>query len=224
MKLLPFLLLLSSTLYCGVPSDGETLHYTINWPSGLSLGEGTIKAARSGQNWSFELQFDAALPGFPIADKFVSLADPAQCSLVFERDIQHGKRQSKEKITFDQAAGTAVRETQGGGGKTTLTTSACAKDALAFLFHLRSELHKRRIPPQQNVYYGAPYSIRLQHKGTERIRLGDTTENADKIVATIKGPASSLDILLYIGKDENRTPLRVKIPLSMGEFALELVR
>jgi hypothetical protein len=224
MKLLLFLFLLSSPLYCGVPSDGETLHYTINWPSGLSLGEGAIKAARSGENWSFELSFDAALPGFPIVDKFLSLADPSQCSLVFERDIQHGKRKSKEKITFDQAAGSAVRETQGGGGKSTLSIPPCAKDALTYLFHLRSEIDKGRIPPQQDVYYGAPYNIRLQHKGAERIRLGDAIETTDKIAATIKGPASSIDIELYIARDPNRTPLRVKIPLSMGDFNLELVR
>lgn len=218
------LILFSIPLWCGVPSDGESLQYTINWPSGLSLGEGRIKASRSGTNWSLELQFDAAIPGFAIVDNFVSLADNEQCSLLFERDLQHGKRKSKEKITFDQAAGTAERETLGGGGKTKLTTGSCAKDALAFLFHLRAELAKGRIPPQQNIYYGAPYNIRLQHKGAERIRLGDAMEDADKIAATIKGPAASLDIELFIGKDANRTPLRVRIPLSMGEFSLELVR
>ncbi|MBL8221449.1 MAG: DUF3108 domain-containing protein [Bryobacterales bacterium] len=223
MKLFP-LILFCVPLWCGVPSDGENLQYTINWPSGLSLGEGRIKASRSGANWSFELQFDAAIPGFAIADHFVSLADNGQCSLLFERDLQHGKRKSKEKITFDPAGGTAERETQGGGGKTKLTTGACAKDALAFLFHLRTELAKGRIPPQQNVYYGAAYNIRLQHKGSERIRLGDTMEDSDKIAATIKGPASSLDIELFIGKDANRTPLLVRIPLAMGQFSLELVR
>ncbi|MBL8174976.1 MAG: DUF3108 domain-containing protein [Bryobacterales bacterium] len=215
---------LSLPLWSGVPTDGESLQYTINWPSGLSLGEGRIKASRSGANWSFELQFDAAIPGFAIADNFVSLADAGQCSLLFERDLQHGKRKSKEKITFDQAAGTAVRETQSGGGKTTLQTGSCAKDALAFLFHLRSELAKGRIPPPQNAYYGAPYNIRLQHKGSERIRLGDAMEDSDKIAATIKGPASTIDVELFIGKDANRTPLLVKIPLAMGQFSLELVR
>lgn len=224
MKIVPLLFLLPAALWCGVPSDGENLQYTINWPSGLSLGEGRLKASRSGANWSFELQFDAAIPGFAIADNFVSLADPSQCSLLFERDLQHDKRKTKEKITFHQATGTAERETQGGGGKTTLTIAACAKDALAFLFHLRTELAKGRIPPQQNVYYGAPYSIRLQHKGSEKLRLGDTMEDTDKIAATIKGPASSLDVELFIGKDANRTPILVKIPLSMGLFTLELVR
>jgi hypothetical protein len=223
MKLLP-LVLFCLPLWCGVPSDGESLQYNINWPSGLSLGEGRIKATRSGENWSFELQFDAAIPGFNVVDSFISLADPAQCSLVFDRDLQHGKRKSKEKITFDQAAGTAERETQGGGGKTKLTTGACAKDALAFLFHLRAELAKGRIPQQQNVYYGAPYNVRVQHKGSERIRLGDTMEDSDKIAVSIKGPVSTLDIELFIAKDANRTPLLVRIPLAMGQFSLELVR
>ena len=223
MKSVSTLLLLPCLVWCGVPSDGEALHYTLNWPSGLSLGEGSLKASRSGDKWSFELQFEAALPGFLIKDHYRSLVDASQCSLEFERDLERGKRKSKEKIIFDPVAGTAERETKD-GGKSKLTVGPCAKDALAFIFHLRDELSKGRIPPQQNVYYGAGYSVRLQHKGTQRMRLGEEIEVADRLVATIKGPASSLEVEIFVGRDDNRTPMRVKIPVAMGEFTLELVR
>lgn len=218
------LMLLAQALVCGgVPSDGESLEYMINWPSGLSLGEARLTAKRSGENWNFEMHLDAAVPGFAVADKFVSMADGSLCSLVFERDLQHGKRQSKEKITFDPKGGAAERETVG-GGKSKMEVGACAKDALAYLFHMRDELDKRRIPPQQDVYYGSGYRVRLEHKGAQRIRIGDAYENADRLVATIKGPVIALDVELFIGKDEHRTPLLVRIPLKIGRFSVELVR
>ena len=44
---------------------GEVLHYTINWPSGLSLGEATLRADHTGEGtatpsgWEFDLDLDA---------------------------------------------------------------------------------------------------------------------------------------------------------------------
>jgi hypothetical protein len=210
-----------------LPADlvnGEVLSYHINWPSGLSLGEAKLKASREGsEQWIFELQFEAAVPGFAVADKFVSLANANQCSAIFDKDLQHGKRKTREKITFDAAAGMATRQTIG-GGKSTLPVPACARDALAFVFHLRRELAQGRIPAAQNVFYGAPYQVKLDFAGTQRVRVGESMEEADRFRASIKGPASDFSVDLFFAKDAARTPLLVKMPLSLGLFTLEIVR
>ncbi|MCS7025299.1 MAG: DUF3108 domain-containing protein [Bryobacteraceae bacterium] len=201
----------------------EVLNYSINWPSGLSLGEATLKASRQGEEtWSFELEFQAAVPGFALADRFTSLTNANQCSASFDKDIHHGKRKSRERITFDSQAGIATRETLG-GGKSTLQIPPCARDALAFVFYLRRELAQGRIPAAQRVFYGAPYHVKLDFGGVQRIRLGDRFVEADRIQASVKGPASEFSLELFFARDSARTPLLVKLPLSLGLFAMELV-
>ena len=62
-------------------ASGETLHYSINWPSGLSLGEATLRSDRtvestdSASGWEFELNLDASVPGFAIRDQYRSTAN-----------------------------------------------------------------------------------------------------------------------------------------------------
>lgn len=225
MKLLPVLFtLLSIARGAGVPSAGEDLQYTITWPSGLSLGEGRIKAsARTGGNWNFELTVDAAVPGFGVNDKYHSHTDAETCSITFDKDLTHGKRRSQERITFDPKSGKATRQTIG-GGKSMLPIPTCARDALAFIFHLRKELSSGRIPKAQEVFYGASYQVSIQYGGQRRIKIGEAMEDSDRVLATVRGPASELQLEMFIGRDANRTPLSVKVPSPMGTFTLELVR
>jgi hypothetical protein len=220
MKLL--LLLSASLAFAGVPNEGEELQYNIAWPSGLSLGEGKIKASKQDNaNWTFELQFDAAVPGFAVADRYTSVTNAETCSVTFDKDLSHGKRRTQERITFGD--GIATRQTIG-GGKSTLKIPTCARDALAFVYHVRQEVGAGRIPKTQNIYYGAAYQVTMEYGGTRRIKVGEAMENADRIIANVRGPASELRIEMFIGKDANRTPLLVKVPSTMGEFTLELVR
>ena len=62
----------------GFPFQNETLRYSINWPSGLSLGEATMTAHRSESGWSFDVEFNAGIPAFPVADKYKASAGAAQ--------------------------------------------------------------------------------------------------------------------------------------------------
>jgi len=198
---------------------GETLQYSINWPSGLSLGEGKMSASRneSGQ-WSFQLLFDASVPGFAVIDKYTSLTSADQCSLSFEQD---GSRKTREILTFEN--GKAIRKTVD-GGSSEREVAACARDALAFLFHVRRELAQGRIPSAQEVHYGAAYRVRLEYKGTQKVKVGEALEDADRLIAHVKGPASDLPLEFYIGKDAARTPLMVKVPIALATFSVELVR
>ncbi len=198
----------------------EELRYTINWPSGLSLGEGLMKADRHGTGWSLLLRLDASLPGVPIEDEYQSSASDAYCSQTFEKKGSHGSRKSSEKLTF--ADGKITRQTLEGGGKTELPVPGCARDALAFLYFLRSELAKGRIPPAQKIYFGAPYDIRIQYGGRQRITVNEKPAEAERFSATVKGPASTNSFELFFAKDAARTPLLIRAPFSMGTFRMEL--
>lgn len=209
--------------------ENEQLHYNINWPSGLSLGEAQLSASYSkaapdaAGRLHLEFKLDAGIPGFTVSDKYRSETSAEFCSSEFQRTTLHGQKKTDEKTAFDQQAGTATRETQG-GGKSENSTTACAKDALAFLYYVRHELSQGRIPPQQTIFFGAPYDIRLEFMGTQQILLADKPVEADRITATVKGPASEISFDVFFLKDKARTPAVVRVPLSLGSFSMELVK
>jgi hypothetical protein len=217
------LLIVCSSANAGGPTSGESLQYSITWPSGLDLGEGRMKAEKNGAGWNLDFEFEASIPGFGIIDKFKSTTSGEQCSVRFHRDLQHGNRKTQETISFDPATRTAERETKD-GGKSKMEIPVCARDALAFLFHVRSELAQGRIAGAQDVFYGAAYRVRLEYKGAQKVRLGDSYQDTDRVIANIKGPASDIAVEVFFGKDEARTPLLVKVPLKAGTFSMELVR
>ena len=149
-----------------------------------------------------------------------SESSPAFCSDEFEKQIQHGSRKADEKTTFS-SDGTAKRETKG-GGHTDLSTPSCAKDALTYLFFVRKELSEGRLPQEQTVYFGAPYKVKLDFSGTQQIPVGDKNVEADKLLATIHGEGASIQFEIYFLKDAARTLAMVRVPLSMGTFAMTL--
>jgi hypothetical protein len=211
----------------GFPFTNETLHYTVNWPSGLSLGEAHMSASRSqpakgaGERWSFELALDAAVPGFAVADRYRATASPDLCSASFEREFAHGSRKSHERIEFDSHAGLARRETVG-GGKSEVSIPPCARDALTFLYYARRELGQGRVPPHEDIFLSAAYRVRLEYTGAQTVKVNDKKSEADRVIATLKGPVSEISFELFFARDAARTPLLIRVPLSLGMFSMEL--
>jgi Protein of unknown function (DUF3108) len=209
--------------------ENEQLRYSINWPSGLSLGEAQLGSSRdkaaadTPARLHLEFNLDAGVPGFSVSDRYRSDASPDFCSVEFQRTAAHGQKKTDEKTTFDQQAGTASRQTIG-GGKSELKTPSCGRDALAFLYYVRRELSQGRMPAPQTVFFGAAYEIRLVFAGTQSIRLGDKQVEADRVTASVKGAASEIGFEVFFLKDAARTPALVRVPLPLGTFSMELVR
>lgn len=206
----------------GFPFADEDLTYSVNWPSGLNLGDGHMRARHQGENWYFELALNASVPGFEVADRYNSSATPDLCSLSFERTSSHGKRKAHEVETV--AAGQVTRQTENGGGKSEFAAPGCLKDALTFLYFTRRELGQGRVPPAQQILYGPLYSTTLTYVGAPVIQIGGKPEQSDKLICTMTGPASTLKFEMYFARDAARTPLLITVPLSMGLFQMELVR
>jgi hypothetical protein len=212
-----------------LPFEDETLRFNVNWPSGLSLGEAELAATRQkaeaeGERFELRFRLDASIPSFHVADRYRSVTAGELCSTEFEKEVEHGTKKARELTTFDSGGGTATRETLGGGGKSEIQVRACARDALAFLYHVRSELASGRIPPQQDVLFGASYNIRLEYLGRQAVRVGGATTEADRMQVNVKGTASDTAFEIYFALDAVRTPVLARVPLPMGTFTLELVR
>jgi hypothetical protein len=203
----------------------ETLRFNVNWPSGLSLGEGQLTSELAGNQRTFSFNVEAAIPGFAVAESGSSKSTVDFCSLELVKKAKRGKRATEEQTVFDSRESTATRTTvvPKGGGKTEIRINPCAKDALTFLNYLRSELAAGRLPSSQPVYYGAGYQTRVQYKGTQQVRSGSESVEADILTATIKGPAAELTVDLFFARDPARTPLLAQIPVAVGKFTVEFV-
>lgn len=209
------------------PLQNETLRYSVNWPSGLSLGEATLSAssgseAKGPQTMHFHFDLDAGVPGFAVSDRFRSDASGSFCSAEFQKATSHGSKRVEEKETFDANTGTVTRGS--GDGRTDISANTCSKDALAFLYFVRQELSQGRVPPRQTVFFGAPYEIKLDSAGAESVKIGNTTVEAEHLKASVTGPSSSINFDLYFLQDRARTLALVRVPLALGTFSMELVK
>lgn len=210
----------------GFPFTDESLHYSMNWQSGLSLGDVAMTAQHTAAGWNFEVTLNAGVPGFAMADKFTSVTDTGICSAELDRELSHAGRRTTEKTTFDQKAGTARRVTlfPEGGGSSTYDIASCARDALAFAYYARVELGQGRVPPAQQILFGSPYTVRMDYAGAQNITVDQKTAVADRLTVSVKGPKSDFGFEIFFARDAARTPLRMLIPASLGTFTLELVR
>jgi hypothetical protein len=216
-----------------LPVSAETLHYVINWPSGLSLGEATItfgsqatgSGPQSSVSWDADFEIDASLPGFAITDHYHSTAEGKDmCSVKLDKTVRRGSRKSGETDTFHQDTHTVTRETKGeGGGKSDIDVSACAQDALTFLKFARNELAQGRLAPRESVVLGGLYDVHLDGMGAQTIKVAGKPVETDKVSASIKGPASSFTVDIFFTRDPARTPVLISIPLALGKFTAELI-
>jgi len=213
-------------------ASGETLHYSINWPSGLSLGEASLSSGRTGEGsgstpgWEFELSLDASVPGFAIRDQYHSTASFDLCSWQLEKKTSRGARKSEERVIFDPSKNTATREAVRGnrtGGQVELSVPTCARDALTLLQFVRKELAQGRLPSQQPAILGSVYQVRLEYLGSTPVTLGNQQVDADRFRTSIKGPASDFTLELFLARDAARTPVMMKIPGSLATFTVELI-
>jgi len=201
----------------------ESLRYSINWPSGLSLGEASINSTKSDKGWDITLDIDASVPGFAIRDHDEAIATADFCGASVDKNATRGARKTQEKITFDQKQNVVTRETLN-GGKNDTSVSSCARDALTFLQFARHELAEGRITPEQQVFFGAPYTVRFEYTGTQTIKLGDQKVEADRMLANIRGPSAEVNVEMFFSRDAARTPVLARVPLALGTFTVELIR
>lgn len=203
------------------PSSSEVLDFSINWPSGLSLGEGHLKATLNQTgSWEFDFTAEAAFPGFPLKDEYKSAANADLCSASLSKEFRHGSRRSTE--TTSLSGHTATRKTNS-GGKAEFTVGDCAKDALTFVYFVRRELSHGKVPAPQEVLFGARYTIQLTYQGSANIPVAGAPVVTDRMLLKGHGPASNFQAEIYFARDAARTPLLVKVPTALGPFSMELV-
>ncbi|WP_180540236.1 DUF3108 domain-containing protein [Nevskia soli] len=225
--LLAFLPLHGAALFAAGPVfPNESLDYSINWQSGLSLGDVHWKAQNAGSAaapaWNFHLDYEANVPGYGLADAFRSDATAAFCTEDLSRDLVHGARKFSETETVDAKSLTVTRTPSSGSGESKFTVPDCVRDALTFLFFARHELVNGRVPDPQSVLFGALYQVKMTYLGSGPVKAGDRSYDADRVGCSIVGPASNINADIYFARDAVRTPVLIRFPVALGTFSVEL--
>jgi hypothetical protein len=211
----------------GFPWQNETLHYTMNWQSGLPVGDVYFTARKTdGGGWSFDVAGNAGVPGFALNDKYRSSAGADLCSTALERETDHAGRKGREESTFDRKTGAGRRVTllPEGGGQTDFVIGPCARDAVAFAYFARLELGQGRVPASAQAYFGATYAIGMVYTGAQDTGVGNKKVTTDHLNVSVKGPKADFRFEVFYARDAARTPMQIRVPLSMGTFTLDLVR
>jgi hypothetical protein len=208
----------------GFPFTDEDLNYSINWPTGASLGDAHLHAKHTGTNWKFELTLEAGVPGFALKDTYRSDTVSDYCSTSFDRSISHGSRTTLERETVDRERGTVTRNFPKDGGKIDIPVPACVKDALAYLFYARTELGQGRVPAAQDILIGVLHPIRVEYVGGPIISVNQKQVQSDQVTCTFKAGAAEYNFDVYFARDAARTPLLITVPFAMGKFSMELIR
>lgn len=203
--------------------SGEILRYDVVWPSGLTLGEAEFRAQAQTGAWAFEVDLTASLPNFEIEERHRATADAGLCSQKLTKKSKRGDRKANETVEFNQSAGTAERQTAAGGGVSRFDIPPCARDALTFLYYLRQDLAKGRIPPPDDVNFGAQYSIIVTYAETRQVEAAGKAWDSDRILIDVAGPGSNHSFEVFFSKDSSRKPLIVRVPFELGTFSLRLV-
>jgi hypothetical protein len=210
----------------GFPFQDETLRYRIAFPGGGSLGDVGFSAHHGSSGWSFETTLDAGIPAFAVHDSYRANATDALCSIDFDRSFSHGSKKSREKTTFDAHNRRATRTTTlpPDGGKSDFDILPCARDAVTFLYFVRREMGQGRVAPAETVYFGGGYSVRLQYTGEMSIPVQNKPTVTDHVLVFIHNSRTDVSAEVFFARDAARTPLLIKVPLSLGTASVELVR
>ena len=221
-------LVLAADQLTGFPFQNETLHYRVKLPGGGNLGEVNLTAHKTGDSgWDFDLSATVGIPVLPISDTYKSSAVGGDlCSSTLRREISHGSKTVIEKTEFDQHTNQAQRQTvvPAGGGTSEFSIPTCGRDALTFLYFARREMGQGTVAPAGQVFFGSSYEVKMVYTGAMDVPVAGKPVVTDHLNVSVKGPASDFTFEIFYARDAARTPLLVKIPVSVGTVTLELVR
>jgi hypothetical protein len=197
----------------------------VNWPGDHTLGDPLARKTGNG-GWNFEMTASVGIPVVPSTTHKTSAAGTDLCSSMLRREISHGNKKVSEKTEFDQKASQAQRQTlvPAGGGKSEFAIPTCGRDALAFHYFARREMGQGRVPPAGKVFFGSGYEVKMDYTGAQDVPVAGKPVVTDHLNVSVKGPASDFSFEIFYARDPARTPLLIKIPVSVGTVSLELVR
>jgi hypothetical protein len=213
---------------------GETLTYDVSWSSFITAGTATLSVAKqpgSEDADGYYLLGEGRTTGlvaklYKLYYRVDALLDPA--SLLPRRASiysEEGRRRRTKIFRFDRAADRAEYEFQTATlTRKTFPVPEASRDILSAIYALRAlPLEKGNRLTMPVADSGKIYGVELVVKGRERIRTGLGRIDAWKVEPRIvSGEERARRMTIWIGADERRLPVRMKVQIAVGSFTFTL--
>ncbi len=195
----------------------ENINYSVKWPGGATHGRGQFKTDTAAANMAFSVDASIggtfATPDVPAKGSFQSARNNG-CTTLLSKRYEVGFRKSSETTTVNGTTGTRQSTP---GGSSTFTTAACPVDVLAYIEVFRKALSAGQKPTSATVLFGATYQLAITYPTP-------TNGNVDTAHFVVTGPKSTTTVEIDFQKDATRTPVTIRVPMTVGTVALEIVR
>ena len=166
-----------------LPVQDESLHYTMNWPSGLSLGEATLSARKSGDTLGFRSQRQCRRPGIcrERRDSLVGHAEPllhrtgARLQPRRQEDPRedHVRPEGRNRRRAPRCCRTAAR-----AGKSSFDIPSLRARCADVPVLRAARIGAGPRCPRSTVFFGSAYTVSMDYTGAQNITVAEKTDQS----------------------------------------------
>ncbi len=217
---------------------GEWFRFRMSYSGFLKAGNATLTVKDSfihgkpvyhvvGKGWTT----GAIKWFFKVKDRYESYFDKTTVKpYKFIRDIDEGGHTKNIEIEFDHKNNVALVNDKKHNRKSTINTAPNIQDMVSTFYYLRNQIDIENLKPgfevDVNMFFDEEnYPFKLKYLGEEIIKT-----EFGKIEAVIFRPSvmagrvfkEEESLTLWVSKDKNKIPLRVKADLAVGSLRADL--
>lgn len=217
---------------------GEWFRFKMSYSGFLKAGNATLTVKDSfidgkpvyhviGKGWTT----GAIKWFFKVNDRYESFFDKTTLSpLKFIRKIDEGGHTKNIEIQFDHTNNIALVNDKKNNRKSVIKTEPDIQDMVSTFYYLRNKIDVEKLEPgyevKVNMFFDKEnYPFRLKYLGEEIIKT-----EFGKVKAVIFRPyvmagrvfKEEESLTLWVSKDENKVPLRIKADLAVGSLRADL--
>ncbi|MEJ6791297.1 MAG: DUF3108 domain-containing protein [Lacinutrix sp.] len=241
-KLLLTILIIGSinhaTAQEGAFKGGEWFKFEMSYSNFLKAGNATLNVKETELNGKpvFHVVGKGWTTGmikwfFKVKDRYESYIDVDKIiPYKFIRNIDEGGHKKDIEIEFDHENKTALVHNKKHNTKKTVATKANVQDMVSMYYYLRNKINISTLKPGDEIktdmfFDEENYGFKLKYLGEETIKTDFGKIEALKfrpyvMVGRVFKEEESLT--LWVSKDKNKVPLRIKADLAVGSLRADL--
>lgn len=224
----------------GAFQNGEWFKFKMSYSGWMKAGNATLSVSEKtlndkpvfhvvGKGWTT----GAIKWFFKVEDRYESYFDAkSNIPYKFIRKIDEGGHKKNIEIDFNHKDKTAFVHNKKYNSKKTITTEPNVQDMVSMYYYLRNNINVASLKIgdeiNTNMFFDEEnYGFKLKYLGEETIKM----DNGKMVEALMFRPyvmagrvfKEEESLTLWVSKDKNKIPLRIKADLSVGSLRADLV-
>ncbi|AUC83128.1 DUF3108 domain-containing protein [Lacinutrix sp. Bg11-31] len=222
----------------GAFQDGEWFKFKMSYSNFFKAGNATLSLKEKeldgksvfhvvGKGWTTGM----AKWFFKVKDRYESYFDTDKIiPYKFIRDIDEGGHKKNIEIDFDHDKNTALVHNKRHNSKKTINTKPNVQDMVSLFYHLRNKLDVSNLKAGGEIkldmfFDEENYGFKLKYLGEETISTEFGKIEALKFRPYVMAGRvfkEEESLTLWVSKDKNKVPLRIKADLAVGSLRADL--